>query len=265
MTRLLSDAKNLLEAHEIRKSGYKTKIHISPHKTEIDEWILVRRWSSRVIVNELRRLYPNENHPSDRAIDNYRKKYLPVEMAKTGPITAYSGELRDSLLKQFEPAKDGLKIWALVCKMLAAADKLIDKTGVVPKFVIDLVKVVGEVYKILCEEWARLGLVKTVPTELSITENKQYESTESVKARIGRILSLNTEIDAVREKLKEFSRESARGLGETASTGGMPEGHVPDDGKNPEVQERPAPEGVVQDTGQQGVQEGGHSGPEGTQ
>src|SRR5579884_4050749 len=72
--------KNFRSATEIRQQGFKTKIHASPYRQQIDDWLISYRWSARQIVNELNRLYPNQDHPSQKAIDNYRRKYLPKEL-----------------------------------------------------------------------------------------------------------------------------------------------------------------------------------------
>jgi len=214
MARRLSDLKNLEKATEIKRSGFKTKVHASPHKDEIDEWIIERRWSSRMIANELKRLYPNEDHPSARTIDNYRRKYLPKEYHKAVKSTLYPEELRKKLAKQFDPAMEGIKLWSLVTQMIESANKTLGKTSIVPKFAIDLVKASADVYKTICEEFARLGIIKEVPPEIQITEKKMYDP-EEFKRKVEKFVLLQKEI----ERIKKVEKGASGELGETISEG----------------------------------------------
>jgi hypothetical protein len=199
MTRLLSDAKNLLEALEIKKSGYATKIHASPHKKEVDLWIMDFHWSSRHIVNELKRLYPNENHPSDRGIDNYRNKYLPKEFARGTRMTKYSEEIREKLIKEFDPAVEAKELWVKTRNALDVAMKVMEKTSVPPKFLIDLLKVCGENLVKCYEIYKSLGLVSNVPTEISITEKRVYDP-EELKSRFNKLLEITRQLEGINKE-----------------------------------------------------------------
>ncbi|MHA1305233.1 MAG: hypothetical protein ACTSPI_16155 [Candidatus Heimdallarchaeaceae archaeon] len=224
MTREISDKKNLEEAMAVKKSGFKTKVHASPHKEEIDEWIMVRRWSSKMIVNELKRLYPNEKHMSDRAIDNYRKKYLPAEFAKSGGTLTYPTELRDSIIRQFDAPMEGIKMWKKVLDALESMEKIVKKTGVVPKAYVDMLKIAAEWYTRICNEFKDVGLMKRLPQESSITfkDERGYDS-QDAKETIKRISTLKREIrmlaELVEEDDKKDTGDEKAGTGKTESSG----------------------------------------------
>ena len=91
----------------IVKSGYKTKIHAlehcpickGNHKEQIDRYIIEYRWSSILVSSHLRKRFPQCNIPSNRAIDNYRRHYLPNE-----PGRVSNSKLTDGIIVQVKPA-----------------------------------------------------------------------------------------------------------------------------------------------------------------
>jgi len=240
MSKEIMDKKNLQEAMRVKKSGYPTKVHFSPHKDEIDEMIIEKRWSSKTIVNELKRRYPGEYHPSDRTIDNYRKKYLPNELLKTCQYSHLTDELKENLKKQFEPALEGIELWNFVKKMINNSSELIEQTKAIPSFAINLVRVASDAYRTLCDEWARLGLSKTVPTEINLTEKRAYDEKE-LNQKIGRIIALKRRIDELERRSKEIDdRTDGDGLGESTEEKDVSEKHGVDDRGSTEIQESPA-------------------------
>ncbi len=91
-------SEGLRKALEVKMSQFPTITHASPHKEEIDNWIIEKRWSSRAIVNELYSKYPNETHPSPVSVDNYRKKYLDQNPDVGSIMRSGSRELANKFL-----------------------------------------------------------------------------------------------------------------------------------------------------------------------
>lgn len=206
---------NLEKAREIRQSRYQTKIHASPHKEEIDKMIVDNRWSSRMVVKELERKYPNEDHPSDRAIDNYRTKYLPEEILKNARSSQLTEELREKIVNQFDPAMEGLILWSFSRRMMDKAQDMLDKTPVPPKFAIDLSKTLNDTYKTLCEEWIRLGLSDSKPQEFNVNLNRVYDP-KDLEETESKISKLRSEIKRIEE---EAGSRKDEGDGDSGTTG----------------------------------------------
>jgi hypothetical protein len=239
MTRELTDLKNLQKATAIRKSGFKTGIHASPHKAEIDKWIIENRWSSKVIVNELKRLYPNEEHPSARAIDNYRRKYLALEYIRAAKETTFLPEIKKEIQEKLDVAKEAYDLWSKTKKALDKAMETMEKTNIPPGFLIDLLKVGGQNFQIVTDIYARLGLIQSVPiTEVSIIEKKVYEPGE-LQAKIERIIQLTRRIEEIKRRVSESDEGTSQpgGNREDTGQGSLPEKHSSDVGNNSGVQE----------------------------
>lgn len=197
MTREKTDIKNLQEANQIRQSGFPTKIHASPYKKQIDEWIVKHRWSGKMIVKELHRLYPQHNHPSDRAIDNYRKKYASMEYIRSAKPTNYPDEVINDFVKKFDPVKEGVELWEQTKKALTKVTEFMDKTQVPTKIQNDLLRTAGMNFQVVCDRFAKSGLINEKPQfdeNGEPTKDREYSAGE-IKRRITEILTLKREID----------------------------------------------------------------------
>lgn len=200
----MTNFKNIAEATEVRKSGYPTKIHASPHKAEIDDWIVTRRWSSNMIVNELKRLYPDENHPSNRAVDNYRHKYLPLEFAGVrAKVVDYPQQIIDEIMKSFNPAVEGVALWQKTKKVLDETMKMMENLKIPPKILNDLLKTAGTNFSIICDVFASVGLIEKKPTELSLTHKKEYGGIEDIREQYQELEGIIAAIERI-EKTTEL-------------------------------------------------------------
>jgi hypothetical protein len=284
MTREMSDLKNIAEATEVRKSGYATKVHSSPHKIEIDDWIITRRWSSNMISNELKRLYPKENHPSNRGIDNYRHKYLPKEFAsmRAGKITDYPEQIVEEIMKQFNPAIEGVALWQNTKKVLEQTMDMMAALKIPPKILNDLLKTAGSNYSIVCEVFSGIGLIDKKPTELNLTTQKTYGGIEDIRQQFNELEGVLAALKSIKngediggeedEDDRPDDTESGDAEGgdienpdQDGGEGVVSEGHCTDGRTCTPVQEQPTPEGLVQNSGQQGTEKDSGSSTERTQ
>ena len=80
---------DLKKAAALKKAGFKTSVHASPHKDEIDEWLAKYHWSPQKVLNELGRMYPKEEFMSLKAMANYRDNYLFAEGGRGEVIAEY--------------------------------------------------------------------------------------------------------------------------------------------------------------------------------
>lgn len=193
----VSFAGRLEKGRKIREAGFKTAIHASPHKAEIDNWIMERKWSSQAVVNELDRMYPKEDHPSSRALDNYREKYLEAGTEVKSLIRDSSKEnlLRLSgFIKSFHDeigkALKNLKIARERVDLLKDTEKT---TGVPMKARSEAIKIYFEALKVVTSVLQAAGVL-AMPLEGIISSQEEIDITDLDRvqkeiARIERVIS----------------------------------------------------------------------------
>ena len=176
--------KNFRTATEIRQQGFKTKIHASRYKDQIDDWLISARWSARQIINELNKLYPNQDHPSRKAIENYRRKYLPKEIraSRSYQTDALAVKLREEVLRDFEPAIEGIQQWKRLQAIVERMEAGSASSKTVNKNYIDLLKTVGQFWVELTNSLQKLGVFAKQYPQSDSPESSEYDPKEVRKA-----------------------------------------------------------------------------------
>ena len=187
-----SFAGRLEKGRKIREAGFKTAIHASPHKDKIDNWILEKSWSSRTIVNELNRLYPDEEHPSYKAIDNYREKYLQTGGEIKGLLQNSSKENLLKLsdyIKQFHDEIDELFKGVVVArKRIYFMVETEEKTKIPMKAMNEALAKYFEAVKILTNTLQSAGVLNMPMDSVSATTDEiDINNLELVRKEVDRI------------------------------------------------------------------------------
>jgi len=258
MSRAISDRKNLLEAQKLKASGFPTKIHASPHKDLIVKWLLDSRFSSRIIVNELKKVCGNEEctegHPSDRAIDNYKIKYLPNEVRDLGRVGIVD-EIIEKIKNEFDPVYELMELYREQVYRISLDRKHEDSVKKLFPHLKDEYTVALNILKELTQVMFDIGALQKRPTvaELNVNFGGTIESPgpEGVAIlieeyqRITRIISNREESGDT--GFAGFEQGQSVGVAQVSSDGIV------------RVQKQLAPPGVVHDTGKPRQQEDSHS------